>query len=191
MEDNYLGRLIRDSRKMAGMTQEALAKAADISTMSVRRYESGERKPTAEIMLRIMDAIGEPYTIISNSMLDEIAEEKKNDTLSTLIENDRKRRELLKIAELKEDIGEESINAFINSENGLSMILFYLDLSDEGQTEAVKRIWELSEIPYYQRTDTTEQAETPAEQLAEDEQGKSSTEQEKPPEGQTSPNDGK
>lgn len=178
MEDNYLGRLIRDSRKMTGMTQEALAKAADISTMSVRRYESGERKPTAEIMLRIMDAIGEPYTIVSNSMLDEIAEEKKNDTLSTLIENDRKRRELLKIAELKEDIGEESIKAFINSENGLSMILFYLDLNDEGQTEAVKRIWELSEIPYYQRT------ETPTEPLAEDGQGESSTEQAKPSAGQ-------
>lgn len=75
-------------------------------------------------------------------------------------------------------IGEESINTFINSENGLSMILFYLDLNDEGQAEAVKRIWELSEIPYYQRT------ETPAEPLAEDGQGKSSTEQEKPSAGQ-------
>lgn len=154
-EENYLGRLIRDSRKMAGMTQEALAKTADISTMSVRRYESGERKPTAEIMLRIMDAIGEPYTIVSNSMLDEVAEG-KNGTLSSLIENDRKRRELLKVAELKEDIGEEIINTFINSENGLSLILFYLTLNDEGQDEAVKRIWELSEIPCYQRTEKQE-----------------------------------
>lgn len=152
MEDNnYLGRLIRDSRKMKGLTQEALASAANISTMSIRRYESGERKPTAETMLRIMNAIGEPYTIISNNMLNEIADEKKNNAISALIENDRKRKELLKIAELKKDIGETNINNFINSENGLSMILFYLDLSDEGQTEAVKRIWELSEIAYYQR----------------------------------------
>lgn len=154
MEDNnYLGRLIRDSRKMKGLTQEALASAANISTMSIRRYESGERKPTAETMLRIMNAIGEPYTIISNNMLNEIADEKKNNAISSLIENDRKRKELLKIAELKNDIGETNINNFINSENGLSMILFYLDLSDEGQMEAVKRIWELSEIAYYQRTE--------------------------------------
>lgn len=154
MEDNnYLGRLIRDSRKMKGLTQEALASAANISTMSIRRYESGERKPTAETILRIMNAIGEPYTIISNNMLNEIADEKKNNAISSLIENDRKRKELLKIAELKKDIGETNINNFINSENGLSMILFYLDLSDEGQMEAVKRIWELSEIAYYQRTE--------------------------------------
>ena len=100
-----------------------------------------------------MNAIGEPYTIISNNMLNEIADEKKNNAISSLIENDRKRKELLKIAELKKDIGETNINNFINSENGLSMILFYLDLSDEGQMEAVKRIWELSEIAYYQRTE--------------------------------------
>lgn len=180
MEDNYLGRLIRNSRKMKGLTQEALAKASNISTMSVRRYESGERKPTSEIMLRIMDAIGEPYTIVSNSMLDEIAEEKKNDAFSSLIENDRKRRELLKIAELKEDIGEDSLNAFINSENGLSMILFFLYLSEEGQAEAVKRIWELSEIPYYQRI----------EPLLDKSEDKDTSEKEKPPEGEIKPTDG-
>lgn len=186
MESNYLGRLIRDSRKMAGMTQEALAKAADVSTMSIRRYENGERKPTAEIMLRIMDAIGEPYKVISNNMLDEVAEEKKNSPLSALIENDRRRRELLKIAELKEDIGEEAINAFVDSENGLSMILFYLDLNDKGQNEAVKRIWELSEVPYYQRTPPPVLAERPETQGGYQIPPK----QKEPSEGPCSPPDG-
>lgn len=187
MEDNYLGRLIRDSRKMKGLTQEALANAAGVSTMSIRRYESGERKPTAEIMLRIMDAIGEPYTIVSNSMLDEIAEEKKNDALSSLLENDRKRRELLRIAELKEGIGEENINAFINSEIGLSMILFTIDLNDEGQLEAVKRIEQMTRLDEYQRTALSK---TPTEPLAEDGQGNPSTEQEKPSDGLKKPTDG-
>lgn len=41
-----LGDSIRNARRAAGMTQEQLADAANISVMSVRRYESGERLPS-------------------------------------------------------------------------------------------------------------------------------------------------
>lgn len=64
----------------------------------------------------------------------------------------------------------------------------YKRLNLRGMEEATKRIEQMTRLAEYKRI---EQAETPTEPLAEDEQGKSSTEQEKSPEGQTSPNDGK
>lgn len=45
-------------RKARGMTQLDLAKAANISFMSVHRYESGERVPSVDIASRIAAALG-------------------------------------------------------------------------------------------------------------------------------------
>lgn len=67
----------------------------------------------------------------------------------------------------------------------------YRKLSIDGMREAARSVKIIAGNPMYQRTDTAEQAETPPAPLAEDEQGKSSTEQEKPPAGQNDPIDGK
>ena len=42
---------------MALMTQRELAQAANISTLSVIRYESGERTPTLDIASKIAKAL--------------------------------------------------------------------------------------------------------------------------------------
>ena len=43
MDMKIIGEQIRQHRKVKGLTQEELAKASDLSTMSIRRYESGVR----------------------------------------------------------------------------------------------------------------------------------------------------
>ena len=45
-----IGNAIRMARKYKGLTQEELAKRAGISMMSIRRYESGDRMPTENIV---------------------------------------------------------------------------------------------------------------------------------------------
>lgn len=52
-----LGMNIRHLRKVRGMTQEELAKRAGLSTMSIRRYENGERIVTEKTMARIANAL--------------------------------------------------------------------------------------------------------------------------------------
>lgn len=51
---------LRFFRKEKKMTQAELAEKAGISVNSIRRYESGDRFPTVETFLKIMDALGEP-----------------------------------------------------------------------------------------------------------------------------------
>lgn len=42
-------------RKARGLNQETAAKLCDISMMSYRRYETGEREPTASTLWRMAD----------------------------------------------------------------------------------------------------------------------------------------
>lgn len=54
IEDTFeIGQNIRAVRKQMGLTQEELAKMAGLSTMSIRRYEKGERIITDETLMRI------------------------------------------------------------------------------------------------------------------------------------------
>lgn len=160
MDENYLGRIIRESRKMKGLTQEELAKSISLSTMSIRRYESGERKPTAEILLKIMDSIGEPYAIVSRSMLNEIKEERKPGDFSILIQA---------AMETAAQSRSDKIDDFIHNELGLMMIDLFEKLNHDGRSKAVDYMRDLSENSKYQRTEGIEKD--------------TSTTQEKPPEG--------
>lgn len=51
------GRYIRQYRKVAGLTQEELAQKVGISTMSIRRYESGERIASRDMLHAIATAL--------------------------------------------------------------------------------------------------------------------------------------
>lgn len=52
-----LGENMRHIRKIKGLTQEELAKKAGLSTMSIRRYENGERIITEKALYRIANAL--------------------------------------------------------------------------------------------------------------------------------------
>lgn len=51
------GKYIRQYRKVAGLTQEELAQKVGISTMSIRRYESGERIASRDMLHAIATAL--------------------------------------------------------------------------------------------------------------------------------------
>lgn len=52
-----LGENIRHIRKIRGLTQENLARKAGLSTMSIRRYENGERVLTEKVLVNIANAL--------------------------------------------------------------------------------------------------------------------------------------
>lgn len=58
MDMKIIGEQIRQHRKIKGLTQEELAKASDLSTMSIRRYESGDRIAPQEALIKIAKALG-------------------------------------------------------------------------------------------------------------------------------------
>jgi transcriptional regulator with XRE-family HTH domain len=49
---------LRELREKAGLTQEALARAADMSIGNVRNYEQGIREPYMRGLFRLADALG-------------------------------------------------------------------------------------------------------------------------------------
>lgn len=53
-----VGNNIRKYRKNAGLTQEELGRLSGLSTMSIRRYESNDRKPNIEQLRKISSALG-------------------------------------------------------------------------------------------------------------------------------------
>lgn len=56
------GMRIKQQRKLKGLTQEELAIKSNLSVMSIRRYESGERIAPEPVLQRIADAIGIPVS---------------------------------------------------------------------------------------------------------------------------------
>lgn len=57
MDTTKIGEKIRQYRKLKGITQEELANLTQLSTMSIRRYESGERIPPKETLLSIASVL--------------------------------------------------------------------------------------------------------------------------------------
>lgn len=57
MDFEAMRKRIKDRRKFLGMTQEELASKTNLSVMSIRRYENGDRLPKHEIVERIANAL--------------------------------------------------------------------------------------------------------------------------------------
>lgn len=52
------GELIREQRKLKGLTQKQLAEAIGASEPSIRLYELGKRTPSEDVIKRIADSLG-------------------------------------------------------------------------------------------------------------------------------------
>lgn len=61
MDFKAIGTRIRQRRKVEGLTQEELAQKAGLSTMSIRRYEAGERIIPKEAIQSIATSLGVVY----------------------------------------------------------------------------------------------------------------------------------
>ena len=49
---------LRDLRERRQMTQQELGKAAHVARENICRYETGQRKPSADSLIKIADALG-------------------------------------------------------------------------------------------------------------------------------------
>jgi transcriptional regulator with XRE-family HTH domain len=62
------GRVLRDCRQKAGLSQEALAFDADIDRTFVSLMERGKRQPTLETLFRLAKVLGvSPATMVSRA----------------------------------------------------------------------------------------------------------------------------
>ena len=60
-----MGQRLSELRRRAGLTQEGLARAAEVGTDAVRKWERGKRTPSFEMAIKLADAL--------NVSLDELA----------------------------------------------------------------------------------------------------------------------
>lgn len=58
-----IGRLLTESRTDAGMTMTDLSEASGVSISAISRYEDGSRKPSAEILSKLLTALGKEVVI--------------------------------------------------------------------------------------------------------------------------------
>lgn len=57
LEKGILGNTIRKHRIMCGMSQEELAEAVDITPTHLKHIESEHRKPSIEVLFRLVDIL--------------------------------------------------------------------------------------------------------------------------------------
>ena len=150
---------IRKARKAAGITQEDLAQALGVNRATISKYETGLIEPSVSQIKTIAGILGVDFFIlaseIENDWFDEgfrfaVEGEKVIDAVAA---QDRKK------------------SGYTFSEKETRLIGAFSSLNSSGQTEAVKRVEELTEIRRYQLTpvssapsegkDTTLPAEAP------------------------------
>lgn len=68
---NKFGRIVRDRRRRAGLSQEALAEAAGLHRNYIGMLERGERSPTLLVVERLAAALG----IAMTSLIEEYERE--------------------------------------------------------------------------------------------------------------------
>lgn len=81
MDMKAIGEQIRQHRKIKGLTQEELAKESGLSTMSIRRYESGERIAPQDNLVKIAKALSVHLRDLADTSIweefDKVSESKK------------------------------------------------------------------------------------------------------------------
>lgn len=84
-----IGEIIKEKRRSAGLTQEALAQKIGCATITIRQYESGKREPSIEVLNDIANALNlEIFDFIpedpeQKDPFDELSEEQKEFVLNS------------------------------------------------------------------------------------------------------------
>ena len=122
------GLRMRKARKKAGLKQQELADKTGIAVTSIRRYESGERSPTNDYVLKIAEALGASIIHLQYGS-------------AAVAEATTRPRERLK------DIFDELVK---EEESRKTAIAATFDkLNPTGQEKAIERVGELAELPKY------------------------------------------
>lgn len=64
------GRRLRELRRAADMSQDDLARATDIHTTAIARYERGVREPRVAMILQLAYGLGVPPGALLDGLLD-------------------------------------------------------------------------------------------------------------------------
>lgn len=101
-----IGRRIRHYRKVAGLTQEELAQKVEMSTMSIRRYESGERvasRPTIRVIAAALEVA--PHLLMRQGQVTAAQRERAEDRARIIAAIDQMNEVGMgKVADYAEDI---------------------------------------------------------------------------------------
>lgn len=146
---------IKRLRESKGKTQKEVAAFMGISQQAYSQYESGKREPKFDTIRRIADAIGASMPELLRIVMDcdenfvnaeWFGEMSDNDLVDVFISSpadpamvDRINKELMRSHELHNDINSS-----------------FACLNLDGQEEAAKRVWELTQIPKYRHHPTAE-----------------------------------
>lgn len=69
IEDSLMfGKLLKDRRRTLGLTQKELAGNSACQTSTIRAIEAGRRKPSAELAIRLVNALNTTQTEFSEAM---------------------------------------------------------------------------------------------------------------------------
>lgn len=181
-----IGENIRRIRKQKGLTQKQLAELCNppMIDSAIRRYESNKANPKIETSKRIAAALGCEVTDIDESIIVHRHTLKLEFTPENIerYKKDAETRELIRKLESGEQITEEEkekvsgyvkrihdsfsqlpertkdIKDKIDTIGENILLADYRELNTKGQSEARKRVNELTEIPRY-----TKRAESPQE----------------------------
>lgn len=129
------GTKIKEIRKQKGLTQKQLGDLCGMADSAIRRYENGNANPKIETLQKIADALEIP----TDYLLDyDIIIENKVLSMDDQIKHQTKRLSRYH-------------NALNPNEEGL--VAKFRKLNKIGQSEADKRVEELTEIPRYTKPD--------------------------------------
>lgn len=132
-----IGSIIKQRRKEAGLTQEALAKKVGCATITIRQYESGKREPNLSTLHDIANALNvgifdllpddpnqDPYEGLSEDEKNCILSvSRENETLKAILTiffqlpDDRKILFLKELRRLEKEAAEEEAHAVDPQEN--------------------------------------------------------------------------
>lgn len=164
MNIEEIGKHIRQYRKLKGLTQESLAEKANLSVMSVRRYESGERIAPENVLKRIANVLEIPVDILKGLS--------EGETLKKWFEDGNKYSAIPYEIHQKYSIPIDTANQIVEyvtwayrdefrsskdvklDDQESRLVNTYRVLNDKGQKVVIERVEELAEHPRYQKRQT-------------------------------------
>lgn len=158
------GQRIKEARKRAGMTQSELAQKLNIPFQSVSQWERDLRNPKIETLLRISAALKVDVNWLMNGQTLEQRDQAMKDHVARRF-SELKERTSDKWKKESEEIEAmlSELEAEKDAPSELKILQAYHKLNLDGQYEAVKRVEELTEIPKYRRTTTSQSTQAPPE----------------------------
>ena len=168
------GKVIKKAREAANMTQEQLGAKIGVTGVSIMRYEKNQRQPRFEQLPGLADALN---IDLAHLFISAVTSTVDSDGALFLDEAIREKYNIkgeYRIVDIESVGGDDNINRIFSA---------IFELNADGFQKASEYIEDLAGNPKYRRTEPPTSEET-------SDTDTDITAKEKPPEGNTQPNDG-